>query len=592
MSLLTHDPLTQVSFSVYENKGVFAVLLGSGLSRAAEIPTGWEITLDLISRVAAAQGVEPQLDWAAWYRAKAGAEPDYSKLLEELASTPDERRSILHSYIEPSDEDREQGRKTPTAAHRAIAELVRAGYIRVIITTNFDRLMESALRELGVEPTIVASVDALQGAEPITHSMCYIVKLHGDYKDARILNTDQELSQYPLEYDRLLDRLLDEFGLIVCGWSGEWDHALRSAILRMPNRRYPVFWTARGPLASAAEELVKHRRARTIQIVDADSFFSSILQRIQTLEQTRRPNPLSVELLINSTKRYLAKPEHRIQLDQLFAEQANRLVVQLDRGEFDPNKNYSEQTFRERVARYESLSEPLARMAGVLGRWGDGSELSIVLDVLRAICAQARTARGGSTIWLSIRTYPAVLIFTAYGLGLTRAGRWGGLHTFFSEELPGHDSGSQCTVEAFFLGSWQGMKPALWNELENLKRRQTALSDHLVAIFEEWGRSFLGIFHEFELMAGRFELLASLAYVDKFESAEIEAALVSPPARGYLRVPIGRLSWNSEIRDRLLQELQTETFATRLADAGFGRGSKERLSLNVKAFLRHAGSVL
>lgn len=52
MSLFADDPLTQIAFSVYENKGVFALLLGSGLFRAAEIPTGWEITLDLIRRVA------------------------------------------------------------------------------------------------------------------------------------------------------------------------------------------------------------------------------------------------------------------------------------------------------------------------------------------------------------------------------------------------------------------------------------------------------------------------------------------------------------------------------------------------------------
>jgi hypothetical protein len=52
MTLLQNDPITQLAFSVYENKGVFAVLLGSGLSRSAEIPTGWEITLDLVRRVA------------------------------------------------------------------------------------------------------------------------------------------------------------------------------------------------------------------------------------------------------------------------------------------------------------------------------------------------------------------------------------------------------------------------------------------------------------------------------------------------------------------------------------------------------------
>jgi hypothetical protein len=44
------DPITALAFSVFENKGVYAVLLGSGLSRAARVPTGWEITLDLVRR--------------------------------------------------------------------------------------------------------------------------------------------------------------------------------------------------------------------------------------------------------------------------------------------------------------------------------------------------------------------------------------------------------------------------------------------------------------------------------------------------------------------------------------------------------------
>jgi SIR2-like domain len=174
------DVLTQLSFALFENKGVFALLLGSGLSRAAEIPTGWEITLDLIRRVALAQGVGEQANWATWYRDTTGQEPNYSSLLEELAGSPEERRAILHRYIEPTQEDRDEGRKIPTAAHRAIAELVRRGYIRVIVTTNFDRLLETALREIGVEPTVVASVDALLGAEPIAHSGCYILKVHGD----------------------------------------------------------------------------------------------------------------------------------------------------------------------------------------------------------------------------------------------------------------------------------------------------------------------------------------------------------------------------------------------------------------------------
>src|SRR5215212_1143383 len=99
------DPLTSLAFSLYENRGIYALLIGSGVSRAAQIPTGWEITLDLVRRVAALQGVMDQPDWSAWHRDAYGKDPSYSELLDQLSTTPDERRSILHNYIEPTAED-------------------------------------------------------------------------------------------------------------------------------------------------------------------------------------------------------------------------------------------------------------------------------------------------------------------------------------------------------------------------------------------------------------------------------------------------------------------------------------------------------
>jgi hypothetical protein len=88
-----------LAFSIYENKGVYCLLLGSGVSRLAEIPTGWEVTLDLIRCVAALQGVTGEPDWAKRYKTTFANEPRYSGLLHQLASTPDERRSVLHRYI-------------------------------------------------------------------------------------------------------------------------------------------------------------------------------------------------------------------------------------------------------------------------------------------------------------------------------------------------------------------------------------------------------------------------------------------------------------------------------------------------------------
>jgi len=50
MTAAVNDSTAQIAFSMFENKGVYAVLLGSGVSRSAGIPTGWEITMELVKR--------------------------------------------------------------------------------------------------------------------------------------------------------------------------------------------------------------------------------------------------------------------------------------------------------------------------------------------------------------------------------------------------------------------------------------------------------------------------------------------------------------------------------------------------------------
>lgn len=589
LSGLTSDPLTQIAFSIHENRGAFALLLGSGLSRAASIPTGWEITLDLIRRIALAQGVEEQTDWADWYRKLEGQEPSYSALLKALAASPAERRSVLHSYIEPSDTDREEGRKLPTLAHREIAALVQRGYIRVIVTTNFDRLLESALKEKGIEPTVVASVDALSGAQPMTHSMCYILKLHGDYLDARILNTEDELNVYPQKYAALLDRIFDEYGLIVCGWSGDWDHALRAAFLRTPNRRYPVYWASRSSPSESAQGLINHRAARTVTISDADSFFAALRERVDALEVTRRQDPTSVELLVNTTKRYLGKPEYRIKLDELFSRETERLLATLESPDFSASRGWDTSDFRTRVSRYEACAEPLARMVGALGRWGDGSELGLVLDILQSVYADAEKVGGGLTVYLNLRSYPAVLIFTSYGLGLTRAKRWPTLHKLFDAIIAREHRESRRAVETLFLWAWKGTESDVWKQIEGLDRRKTPLSDHLLEIFKEWARSFIGVLADFELMFERYELLGSLAHFERNAKGDLQAELATQDRNDFAWMPVGRVGWHESNAEKLLSELQADGTREVLLKAGFAKGDPELLQLFQQNFKRVAG---
>jgi hypothetical protein len=60
------SPFEALALSRNHNPRIQALLLGSGLPRAAGIPTGWEITLDLVRRLAPVQAVAKLDDWEIW----------------------------------------------------------------------------------------------------------------------------------------------------------------------------------------------------------------------------------------------------------------------------------------------------------------------------------------------------------------------------------------------------------------------------------------------------------------------------------------------------------------------------------------------
>jgi hypothetical protein len=571
------DPATALAFSVFENKGVYAVLLGSGVSRAARIPTGWEVTLDLVQRVGVLEGAGEQSDWAAWYRRRAGKEPDYSEILDALAASPEERRAILHGYIEPSADDVQEGRKVPTRAHHAIAWLVREGFVRVVLTTNFDRLMENALREAGVEPTVIRSDDDLRGAVPLTHSRCFLVKLHGDYLDSRIKNTGEELAAYSAPMNALLDRILDEHGLVACGWSGDWDHALREAIQRAPNRRYPFWWASRGALSRQGEDLLRHRRGTVLPISDADSFFDGLRGRVETLAATRRPDVRSTELLVATAKRYLAGPEHRIRLNDLCADQHGRLVEALSAPSFDLQAQWSAESFRTRVSGYEASTEPLGRVLGAMGRWGDGADLELAAGIVRDLAQQPSVS--GLTAWIELRSYPAVLLLYAYGLGLLKGRRYEELFKWFSSRIETSGREPLPAAGRLLLGAWEGDEQQRWQNLEGFERRRTPLSDHLHDVLSGWAKDFLLTTREFTRLFETFEVLGALAYLTLEATKEgLISAHGATGQRDFVWSPVGRAAWDSEHRDAILASFQDAETRRRLLAAGFAKGDEQFLS--------------
>ncbi len=323
------SPLAMLATSMQAQPGVYALLLGSGVSTGAGVPTGWGVVTELVRRVAAVEdpsSVEGAAsDPEKWWHDHHGEPLGYSSLLEALALTPAARQGLLADFFEPSDEEREQGIKTPSRGHLAIAELVKRGSVKVIVTTNFDRLIEQALDAVGIAPQVIARPEAVNGMKPLTHAPATVIKVHGDYLDLGSRNTPSELDQYPDEWVTLLDRVFDEYGLIVSGWSAEWDTALVKLIESIPNRRYPLYWDARSGKGVNAQKLLAARSGQIVPAAGADEMFSELSSALEALDRLAEA-PLTTAMAVARLKRYLPDPVRRVDLHDLVMEAADKVV--------------------------------------------------------------------------------------------------------------------------------------------------------------------------------------------------------------------------------------------------------------------------
>lgn len=538
------DPIHSLAFSIQANRGVYAVLLGSGISRAAGIPTGWEVTIDLVRKLAALHGDACEPEPERWYLDKFGRAADYSDLLDALGKTPAERQQLLRAYWEPSEKEREEGAKQPTAAHRAIAALVAQGFVKVIVTTNFDRLMESALVVAGVVPTILSSPDQVHGALPLIHTHCCVFKLHGDYLDTRIRNTPAELSAYPPEFDQLLDRIVDEFGLVVCGWSADWDPALRSAILRAPSRRFATYWAVRGEPTDEARRLIDQRGAQVVAIKDADTFFQSVQRHVEALEEFSRPHPLSIEAAVASLKRYLTEPRYRIQLSDLVDEAVDRALEATSGPAFaaqgDPAPTTESATAR--VRGYEAACSTLLAMAPVGGFWAEDAHVYVWQRALERM--SATRGGGGYTFWIELQRYPGTLLLYALGLGAVEAARLKFLGRLFATTVhrEGRDDLPAIQLLPPFSLFDQGGQVA--RILAGMERRHAPLNDWLHAVMRQPTRRLIPNDDKYTYVFDKLEILMALGYAHHAKRT-----------KDWYWAPPGAFGYRHQNRARFLQEM-------------------------------------
>ena len=152
-----------------------------------------------------------------------GSEYDYSAAFELVI--PDE--SARKRYLEQLFVGARAG-----FGHRVLGGLLVAGHCDLVITTTFDPLIELGFldgtrrgtdtgldveRELnvaGLESSVRAQVALQSRRWPLA------VKLHGDFRERSLMNTEPELREQDAALRRFVTDVSRTFGAVVSGYSG------------------------------------------------------------------------------------------------------------------------------------------------------------------------------------------------------------------------------------------------------------------------------------------------------------------------------------------------------------------------------------
>jgi Tfp pilus assembly protein PilF len=233
------------------------LLIGAGCSVKAGIPTAVEF-VEII-----------RTEFPNAY--KRAVSKTYPSCMSELAVG--ERRELIARYVDSA---------KLNWAHIAIAQLMKAGYIDRVLTTNFDLLVVRACALLAEFPAIYdfAASQLFQGADIPDQAVFY---LHGQRTGFVLMNTASEVERH----SKLLKPVFDDAGRgrvwLVVGYSGINDPVF-DHLANVPRFDWNLFWVGykdNPPAPHISEKLLLDGKyAFYVEGYDADDFFVSLAQRL------------------------------------------------------------------------------------------------------------------------------------------------------------------------------------------------------------------------------------------------------------------------------------------------------------------------
>lgn len=306
MNLTAELPETNFLQHYVENAPHLIWFLGAGTSRTAGLPTATDIIWDLkhkyyclhenqdlqshdINNSAIKRKIQAYMDSkgfpALW-------SPEEYSFYFDLTFGNDDKAQQIYIHEALANE-----KVSLNIGHRVLAALMEMGQVRIVFTTNFDDVIETAFAKVAGKNLSTfhlegsyAALDALNAE----HFPLY-AKVHGDFRYQSIKNLAEDLRSNDSEIQKCFLATSTRYGLVVSGYSGRDGNVMsmfRNALDQ--NNAFPhgLFWTV--PRISETEKNVlqliayakeKNVRAHLVETGTFDEMLSKIWRQTKNKPQ-------------------------------------------------------------------------------------------------------------------------------------------------------------------------------------------------------------------------------------------------------------------------------------------------------------------
>jgi O-acetyl-ADP-ribose deacetylase (regulator of RNase III) len=203
---------------ILESEGRYACFIGAGASRESGVKLAQEICEEIradLFKTEEFSETNKDREIQEWENSVLNWDDpglQYVTCIKAGYGFPEERVDYFRKMLEGIH---------PSFCHYAVALLMTHRILRsTCLTTNFDKLIESAFTRLGIlECQPIRTEDEVEYLKDVPEKR-YVLKLHGDYDTYNVLNTLDETISLNEILQREVSKLLKESGLIVIGTAG------------------------------------------------------------------------------------------------------------------------------------------------------------------------------------------------------------------------------------------------------------------------------------------------------------------------------------------------------------------------------------